>query len=71
MLSNITNQSQLVKDSNHGVGRNIIYWIEVPPTPGALVVNIGDLLRVLQRNTTKLVCRASKINKHLVYWGYE
>lgn len=32
-------------------------WIDVPPTPGALVVNVGDLLQVTTTTTSSLFLR--------------
>ncbi|XP_027116492.2 1-aminocyclopropane-1-carboxylate oxidase homolog [Coffea arabica] len=38
-------------------------WIDVPPTPGALVINIGDLLQLISNDTYKSVEHRVKANK--------
>lgn len=45
---------------DHIGGLEVLYqdrWVEVPPLPGALVVNIGDLLQVRARTVQFLQCR--------------
>jgi len=39
------------------------HWVDVPPTPGALVVNIGDLLQARSTNPLRQFC---VLNYHLV-----
>uniref|UniRef100_A0A7N0V815 Fe2OG dioxygenase domain-containing protein n=1 Tax=Kalanchoe fedtschenkoi TaxID=63787 RepID=A0A7N0V815_KALFE len=32
-------------------------WVDVPPTPGALVINIGELLQVSRQNNSNQTCK--------------
>ncbi|XP_041009694.1 scopoletin 8-hydroxylase [Juglans microcarpa x Juglans regia] len=41
------------QDHQEDDGKNGEYWIEIPPIPGALVINVGDTLQILSNGRYK------------------
>ncbi|KAK6912124.1 Isopenicillin N synthase-like, Fe(2+) 2OG dioxygenase domain [Dillenia turbinata] len=55
----------LYQDSTSGlqVLREGVGWVTVPPVPGALVINVGDLLHILSNGSYKNVLHRAIVNR--------